>query len=957
MSPDDAAMHNEMDELAEEYAQLLREKQNPDIKTYLARFAGDKEELRELLESIATIEGLKQGPELQDHSGTSDSELQVLQQIDDYKIIREIGRGGMGIVYEAIHQSLERRVALKVLSSSLLGDPKHIARFRREARAAARLRHSNIVPVFGVGLSEQCHYYVMDLIEGQSLRSHMQHSLANISQEPPTMASSDAASNDDFSFADNSPTEIQNVQKISQATNRVSSHRPSSTPGTSPASDKRVGLQAVPTPASSSEEYFHWVAKLGADVAEALHYAHQQGVLHRDIKPANLLLDRDGEVWIADFGLAKLAEQGEFTKTGELLGTPQYLPPETFQGNYDPQSEQYAVALTLYELVALRPAVQGKNSAETLRLASQGVSTVPSSHNRQIPRDLETVIMKSLAQAPEHRYTSVAEMGSDLRRFVSGHPISARRVGVAERSLRWTRREPVLASFASAVVLLLVLLAGVSAFGYWTTRTALKNEQKASREARNSTAAANSALAQKTEALLAAEAQRVRAEKNLQTARRAFQQIMQNVIDRGAELDAEILGEASETTAASVSPKDAELLRTLLGFFDELARNNSNELIFESAQAAHLAGDIYVSLGQLSRSRESYTSAQTRYRELCKHHPNNVEYLAAFADLLNDLLSVNSLTGQLGRSMQPFQDAMRFLESHPAAMKHPDTRFQLARAYRLRASFGVRQNWGPMLGVNFGANMGASFGGSPVAPIKARKRHEEDRRLVLRSLDMLDALVEDDAANLGKYQLELARGYRTLAEVQQRSANPRASEEALAESLRIFQLLLDANPKSAGLRYELATTLTISRQPIAIQEKRAEQASRLSRDLLNEAPEMARYEALFAQVREMSGAVAHRKQNYARAEIAYEQAIRSYSKLLADSREVKAYQIRRAQTLAALARVKVDKGEPESAAELLDRAIRRLQPKFAGRRDASPFEKRFLDRLNTEIAKLKDNAE
>ncbi len=262
-----------------------------------------------------------------------------------------------------------------------------------------------------------------------------------------------------------------------------------------------------------------------------------------------------------------------------------------------------------------------------------------------------------------------------------------------------------------------------------------------------------------------------------------------------------------------------------------------------------------------------------------------------------------------------------------------------------------------MLGANFGANFGASLGGTGVPPLKARKRHEDDRRLVLRSLDILDALVEDDGANLGKYQLELARGYRTLAEVQQRSANPRASEDALAESLRIFELLLDENPSSAGLRYELATTLTISRQPIAVQEERADQASRLSREPLEESPEMARYEALFAQVREMSGAVAQRKKNYTRAKINYEQAIRSYSKLLADSREVKAYQIRRAQTLAALARVKVEKGESEAAAELLDRAIRRIQPKFAGRRDPSPFEKRFLERLNTEIAKLKKSPE
>jgi hypothetical protein len=188
-------------------------------------------------------------------------------------------------------------------------------------------------------------------------------------------------------------------------------------------------------------------------VAEALEYAHKQGIHHRDIKPSNLLLDRQGTVWVTDFGLAKADDQQNLTHTGDVLGTLRYMPPEAFEGKSDARGDVYSLGLTLYELLVFRPAFEER---ERNRLVKQVTTTEPfrlRKLNRQVPQDLETIVHKAIDKDPGRRYASAAALAEDLERFLADEPIQARRVSNAERSWRWCRRNPVVACLAAALVL------------------------------------------------------------------------------------------------------------------------------------------------------------------------------------------------------------------------------------------------------------------------------------------------------------------------------------------------------------------------------------------------------------------------------------------------------------------------------------------------------------------------
>ncbi len=607
----------ELDRIAEEFASAIRGGAAPTIEEFINRYPDPSGQLAELLSSVALIENLKAAtpPERPTSLETID-----FNELDDYCIVREIGRGGMGVVFEAIHQSLDRRVALKFLASHLLTDSKQFARFRLEARAAARLRHPHIVPVFGVGSTTHQHYIVMDYIDGTSLRDRMSN---DAHQQSATLVARELTSVSPSSVSPSSGA-LDHPARVATTATRVDSM----------AEKPQVGTR----------QYYAWVAKQGATLCDALEYAHGQGVLHRDIKPGNLLLDRRGELWIVDFGLAKLAEHSH-TASGEVIGTPQYMAPESFEGVYDVRSEVYCIGLTLFEMLAQRPAFEGKNTADTIRQAMAGVKQTPRQIDSHIPKDLETIVLKSLAREPAARYQTAGQLRSDLQRYLTGQPIAARRTRLLERMIRWTRREPVIASLTLSSFALLSALALVSAFGYFSTQNALA-------VARRAREAAEASLQQKVAALATADEQRARAEKNLQVALSAFANITENIAARGIEVDADVLGEVTDTTAMSVSPRDAELLQSLLEFFDQLAANNNEELLAESATAAQRAAEIYVSLGQLHQAERAYNESRSRYQRLCALQPEKATFLLSQAEVLNELSVIAGLRGELPLSQR-----------------------------------------------------------------------------------------------------------------------------------------------------------------------------------------------------------------------------------------------------------------------------------------------------------------
>ncbi len=345
-------------------------------------------------------------------------------QLGDFVLGPEIGRGGMGVVYEAQQLSLNRRVALKVLPFASVLDSKHVARFRNEAQAAAQLHHPHIVPIFAVGLERGVHYYAMQLIDGQPL----DRAIDELRRERarPVYGAADV----DFGQGQTSAT------------------------GPDSPSTCRSFLTET---WSTRGAYYSAVMRLGIQAAEALHAAHELGVVHRDIKPSNLLLDSDGKLWITDFGLARFRSGGTLTRSGDIVGTMRYMSPEQASGNtalVDHRTDIYSLAVTLYELFTLEPAIAGDGAPQLLRAIDQQEPPRLRRSYPDIPRDLETVIRKGMAKSRDDRYETAQLFADDLRHVLAGEPTVAKPPTIPDRLGKWTYRHRRLVSAAACIGLL-----------------------------------------------------------------------------------------------------------------------------------------------------------------------------------------------------------------------------------------------------------------------------------------------------------------------------------------------------------------------------------------------------------------------------------------------------------------------------------------------------------------------
>ncbi|HTU91854.1 MAG TPA: serine/threonine-protein kinase [Gemmataceae bacterium] len=442
-------------QLAAEWRERLRQGERPEMDDYLHRYPELAEEIRELFPAVVLMEDLK--GDAGDLTGsvavdTLAVEGRRLERLGDFRILREIGRGGMGVVYEAEQESLGRRVALKVLPPQALLDPRYHKRFQREAKAAAKLHHTNIVPVFGVGEHEGTCYYVMQFISGLGLdnvlielkRQRQASGVASaprVSALPQTQTYQGEA---ELSALDVARSLMLGAQD-GAATVREQTPEPPLPHGR--------GSELL---SESGSHYWRSVARIGMQVAEALDYAGSQGILHRDIKPSNLLLDTRGNVWVTDFGLAKAGAEENLTHTGDVIGTLRYMAPERFEGRSDLRGDIYSLGLTLYELLTLQPAFGEKDRSKLIHQVTTLEPTPPRRLDSRIPRDLETIVLKAIARDPAHRYQTGTELATDLQRFVEDRPILARRVSVRERLWRWCRRNPMVASLTTALFLVLV---------------------------------------------------------------------------------------------------------------------------------------------------------------------------------------------------------------------------------------------------------------------------------------------------------------------------------------------------------------------------------------------------------------------------------------------------------------------------------------------------------------------
>jgi len=402
---------------------------HPDLRSELEEFFANHDEVERL--AVALREGDERRVQPRPVAGESAADI---GELGDFRLLREIGRGGMGVVYEAEQISLRRRVALKVLPFAAALDPRQLQRFKNEALAAAHLRHENIVPVYMVGEERGVHYYAMQFVEGQSL-AQLIVELKRQTSAPPRPDSIDNANAEMSSTA---PAAFLSTER-----------------------------------SSGGRRYYDWVASLGRQAALALEHAHAVGIVHRDIKPANLLLDTRGEVWVTDFGLAQMAGDAGLTLSGELLGTLRYASPEQVlarKGVVDHRSDVYSLGATLYELLTLRPLFEGRDHNDLLRQIADDEPRPPRSLHPSVPRELETVVLKALGKESSERYPTARELADDLQRFLDNRPILARRPTAAERLRKLARRHPVLVG-AGAVVLALLSI------GSLTSTLLIRNEQ------------------------------------------------------------------------------------------------------------------------------------------------------------------------------------------------------------------------------------------------------------------------------------------------------------------------------------------------------------------------------------------------------------------------------------------------------------------------------------------------
>lgn len=429
----EANQPKELDDLATEFVNRLRTGESVSIAQFAAQYPENSDAITQLFPAIQSIESLRKAKDL---SAVQASPAPIaFQQLGDFRIVKEIGRGGMGIVFLAEQVSLGRRIALKVLPPSYVADPKYAKRFQREARIAANLHHTNIVPVFGVGQEKETLYIAMQYIQGVGLDQLIEAAKKELADDEP-------------------PTRFRLEATFSQLMDRNAAQEDSDeNPANGSCFDNSLSRS---------------VAQIGLQAATALQFAHEQGVLHRDVTPSNLLLDQNGKAWVADFGLACAVQFENITETGAVMGTLKYMAPEQYCRDGDARSDVYSLGLTLFELATLKPARNAKQFFQRIA-ENRSPAALPRVRklNPMIDRDLESIITRAIETNPEQRYSSAEQMATDLELYLNGEPLRTQSPSPVRKAARWAKRNPFAASVSGLALLLMVAITVLSASGYF----------------------------------------------------------------------------------------------------------------------------------------------------------------------------------------------------------------------------------------------------------------------------------------------------------------------------------------------------------------------------------------------------------------------------------------------------------------------------------------------------------
>jgi serine/threonine protein kinase/tetratricopeptide (TPR) repeat protein len=785
-----------------EYFDAVESGGAPDRSAFLARHPEIVEALRPAIEGVDLLHGATLPWRQLSGLGLSDPDAGLARgavegELGDFRLLREVGRGGMGIVYEAIQLSLGRRVALKVLPSAATLDRRLRMRFRTEALAAGHLNHPHIVPVYAVGSDRGIPFYAMQFVEGWSLQAVIRHCRARLRSTPPVPEEAEAGE-------------------------------------TAAPPDELLGLVPSASPRPSPRGVYDVAARAGQQAAEALEHAHGLGILHRDVKPANLLLDRRGDLWITDFGLARIQGDSGMTLTGDLVGTLRYMSPEQALGRHsevDHRTDIYSLGATLYELVTLQPLFRGRDGQALLRAIAQDEPVAPRRIDPAIPVDLETIILKALAKEPSARYASAQALADDLGRFLHDVPIHARRPSLADRSFRWLNRH--------RAVVLAVLLSSLTVVGFALASWRLREQR------------------------LGVEHDRDQQARRIEQAETAVQFAL-----RALELPS---GDVPETG----DPDGEQRLRKTLEVFEQFERRNQlpPEVRLRVAEAYARSADAHAHDGRLGRAEADYSRAVAILESVAAAHPASAEYRCALSTTLNNLGNVLEDASRWDEAEHVLRRALQLHESLAAGSpRNREYRRQLAiRLNNLGAvliSRGARDEgqaaWRRALAIREGLLNGApddpnlkrdlavshaNLGGILLSARDQAASEESFRKAValLEGLALRKLHSSDDRALLARcyYNLGLSLAAR------------RCSYEAEALALRALELqkgLSAERPEAFELKEDLARSYCslghalVATGRVAEGESSFVQARQLREALVSALPEVPLYRDGLARV-------------------------------------------------------------------------------------------------------------
>jgi serine/threonine protein kinase/Tfp pilus assembly protein PilF len=828
-----AAEQERLAQILDEYLISVEKGEPIRPEELLARYPEDASRLRGYLEGLQLFHAAA-APQAKLVPSLVVGGLQPSQTIGDFQLVREIGRGGMGVVYEAEQISLRRRVALKILPFTVAHDEKQISRFKNEAQAAAQVKHPNIVPVYAVGEEGGVHYYAMQLVEGQSLTAM----LTELHTGP--LAST---------VGTTAPNHLRSTRggNTCDTTANSATHLPRCRP-----------LQLG---ASSTADHVRAIARLGVQAAEALHEAHEYGVVHRDVKPSNLLVDDRGKLWVTDFGLARCRENDGLTRTGDILGTMRYMSPEQALGQgelVDHRTDVYSLGVTLYELATLHhPA--GDATDLQLVLDRKHYSAKPLRHwNKHIPVDFQTIILKAIAELPHERYATAQKLADDLNRFLEGKPILASPPSLVSRAGKWARRHRNVVTAAAAVML-------VAFLGQSVTMLMLARQKS--------------------------ETDRVAAisQQSLHRSHKAIQQLGTGLADQLAAIPG----------AEGVR---YQLVDNLSNLYQDFVEQAAGETALEGDLAltySNMAG-LAERMGKDAESLAQHRAARDIWRRRAADEPENVEFARNLAVCQNNVGELEARIGEVDAAIDSLEDAVKIqsrlltdkLETKSVStddiaadlattysnlglvLKQAGRNDEAIKNFREAIALGEElkakspKDAAVLHGLAASYNNLAFLLAGPAAEVAAETSIRIQRELV--ASDPINRL----------YQGDLARMYNTLGFYLARREEWSKAELCYRDAIKLQEHLVRESPLAASYRRDLAISynnqgMVESRDNrLAAAESSFRQALEQQRLLLavepNDAPTLSNMGGVYNNL----GLLFERHKRISDAETAYQRAIR-----------------------------------------------------------------------------------